>query len=81
VPKRSKPVVFEAALEELEQLVDRLERGELPLEESLAAFERGMGLVGSLSERLADIEQRVEALLATYDRATAGEPDAEDGDG
>jgi exodeoxyribonuclease VII small subunit len=81
VPKRSKPVVFEAALEELEQLVDRLERGELPLEESLAAFERGMGLVGSLNERLADIEQRVEALLATYDRAPAEEPDAEDGDG
>ena len=54
---------FEDALAELEGLVQRLEKGELPLEESLAAFERGIALVRSLSQRLADVEQRVEALL------------------
>ncbi|HLK12216.1 MAG TPA: exodeoxyribonuclease VII small subunit [Candidatus Binatia bacterium] len=57
------PARFEEALAELEALVRRLEQGELPLEESLAAFERGMALVKVLGERLADIEQRVEVLL------------------
>jgi exodeoxyribonuclease VII small subunit len=59
------PVRFEDGLAELETLVRRLEQGELPLEESLAAFERGMALVKALGERLADIEQRVEVLLRT----------------
>jgi exodeoxyribonuclease VII small subunit len=54
---------FEDALAELETIVQRLEKGELPLEESLAAFERGIGLVRSLSQRLAEVEQRVEVLL------------------
>jgi exodeoxyribonuclease VII small subunit len=54
---------FEEALAELETLVRRLEQGELPLEDSLAAFERGIGLVRQLSQRLADVEQRVEVLL------------------
>jgi exodeoxyribonuclease VII small subunit len=54
---------FEEALAELETVVRRLEQGELPLEESLAAFERGIGLVRQLSQRLADVEQRVEVLL------------------
>ena len=54
---------FEDALAELEQIVQRLEKGELPLEESLQAFERGIALVRALSERLAHVEQRVEVLL------------------
>ena len=57
------PVRFEDALAELEGLVARLEKGELPLEDSLVAFERGVGLVRSLSQRLAEVEQRVEVLL------------------
>lgn len=54
---------FEEALSELEGLVQRLEKGELPLEESLAAFERGMTLVRQLGDRLTQVEQRVEVLL------------------
>src|SRR5262249_51720714 len=54
---------FEDALAELEALVRRLEQGELPLEESLAAFERGMALVRQLGTRLDDVSQRVEVLL------------------
>ena len=54
---------FEDSLAELEGLVQRLEKGELPLEESLAAFERGIALVRSLTQRLAEVEQRVEVLL------------------
>ena len=56
---------FEEALVELEGLVQRLEKGELPLEESLAAFERGVNLVRHLTQRLAEVEQRVEVLLKT----------------
>src|SRR5439155_709362 len=56
---------FEEALAELEGLVQRLEKGELPLEESLVAFERGVNLVRLLTQRLADVEQRVEVLLKT----------------
>jgi exodeoxyribonuclease VII small subunit len=54
---------FEDALAELEGIVQRLEKGELPLEESLAAFERGMGLVRQLGDRLTQVEERVEVLL------------------
>ena len=71
---------FEEALEELEKLVRRLEQGELPLEDSLAAFERGMQLVKLLGERLADIEQRVEVLLKSEGGGLVARPlpDAED---
>ena len=54
---------FEDTLAELEGIVQRLEKGELPLEDSLAAFERGIGLVRALSQRLTEVEQRVEVLL------------------
>jgi exodeoxyribonuclease VII small subunit len=54
---------FEAVLADLEQTVERLERGNLPLADSLAAFERGMGLVASADQRLAAAEARVEVLL------------------
>jgi exodeoxyribonuclease VII small subunit len=57
------PPRFEDGLSELEGIVQRLEKGELPLEDSLAAFERGVALVRTLSQRLAEVEQRVEVLL------------------
>ena len=56
---------FEDALAELEGVVKRLEQGELPLEDSLAAFERGIALVRLLSDRLSQVEQRVDVLLRT----------------
>ena len=65
---------FEDALAELEGVVRRLEQGELPLEDSLVAFERGMGLVKQLSKRLEDIERRFEVLLKQDDGSLAVEP-------
>ena len=65
---------FEESLAELEALVRRLEQGELPLEESLAAFERGMALVGLLAARLEDVAQRVEVLLRTSDGSLVTRP-------
>jgi exodeoxyribonuclease VII small subunit len=56
---------FEAALEELEQLVERMETGELSLEESLKAFERGVVLTRDCQKALKDAELRVQALTQT----------------
>lgn len=56
------PQRFEDGLAELEATVTRLESGELTLEDSLAAFERGVGLVKTLNERLGAVEQRIEIL-------------------
>ncbi len=73
---------FEDALAELEGVVRRLEQGELPLEDSLVAFERGMALVKELSKRLESIERRVEVLLEQSDGSLAVKPlaDADDDD-
>jgi exodeoxyribonuclease VII small subunit len=55
---------FEAALNELEQIVGRLERGELKLEESLQLFERGVELTKACRKSLDGAELRVKQLLA-----------------
>ena len=65
---------FDEAMTELETLVRRLEDGALPLEESLAAFERGMALVRVLGDRLDDVSQRVEVLLRTAGGALVTRP-------
>lgn len=53
---------FEEALAELEQIVERLEAGELTLEESLALFERGQELARLCNQRLEAATLRVEQL-------------------
>lgn len=50
-------------MRDLEAIVERLEQGDLPLEESLAAFERGIMLTRSCQAALKDAEQKVEILL------------------
>jgi len=67
------PPDFETAMRDLEELVERLEQGDLPLEESLAAFERGVMLTRACQAALKDAEQKVEILLKK-----AGEPVVED---
>jgi exodeoxyribonuclease VII small subunit len=54
---------FEAALEELEKVVERLESGELSLEESLAAFEEGVKLVNLCNQKLTEVEKKIELLV------------------
>ena len=60
-------------MRDLEALVDRLEQGDLPLEESLAAFERGVTLTRACQAALKEAEQKVQILLKK-----AGEPAVED---
>jgi exodeoxyribonuclease VII small subunit len=53
---------FEQSLEELEKLVERLERGDLPLEEALKTFERGVELARTCQAALKSAQQKVEIL-------------------
>ncbi|WP_262927233.1 exodeoxyribonuclease VII small subunit [Phytohalomonas tamaricis] len=57
------PQDFAATLSELEALVGRLESGDLTLEQSLGAFERGIRLTRDAQRRLDDAELKVQALL------------------
>ncbi|PKN32723.1 MAG: exodeoxyribonuclease VII small subunit [Deltaproteobacteria bacterium HGW-Deltaproteobacteria-19] len=61
---------FEDALEKLEQIVRRMEAGEMSLDESLKAFEEGIRLVRLCNTRLDDAERRVELLLREGDMLT-----------
>ena len=54
---------FEQSLSELQALVERLEGGELPLEESLSAFEQGIRLTRDCQSALTQAEQKVQILL------------------
>ena len=63
---------FEQALTDLEGVVDALEKGEMTLEESLAAFERGIGLTRICQQALDSAEQRVRILT---DARPAAEPE------
>jgi exodeoxyribonuclease VII small subunit len=54
---------FEIALAELEEVVEQLETGELALEESLAAFEKGVGLIKYCNQKLTEVEKKVELLV------------------
>jgi len=61
--KAEDPPDFEKALTELEQIVERMEQGELSLDESLKQFERGIALTRSCQTALQQAEQKVEILL------------------
>jgi len=54
---------FEVAMAELEGVVEQLESGDLPLEDSLAAFEKGVGLVNYCNQKLTEVEKKVELLV------------------
>jgi exodeoxyribonuclease VII small subunit len=70
--KEAKPD-FETAMRDLEDIVERLETGDLPLEESLAAFERGISLTRTCQTALKEAEHKVQILLKK-----AGEPVLDD---
>lgn len=57
---------YEAALEDIERIVEQLESGELSLEDSLAVFEKGVGLTKYCYQKLDEIEKKIEIL--TKDR-------------
>ncbi|HUO94828.1 MAG TPA: exodeoxyribonuclease VII small subunit [Steroidobacteraceae bacterium] len=74
------PVDFEQAMAELESVVARLEQGDVPLEEALKAFERGVALTRACQEALQAAEQKVEILLARPDGTAVAAPFADAAD-
>lgn len=54
---------FEESLKQLEQIVEELESGELPLEKALAKFEEGVKLSKSCTSKLDEIERKITILL------------------
>ena len=72
-PQPSPVADFEASLDELEQLVEKMEHGDMSLEESLAAYERGVGLYRKCQGALEQAELRVR-LLSDPEQPAAAEP-------
>jgi exodeoxyribonuclease VII small subunit len=65
---------FEAALKQLEEIVTKLERGDVPLEESIAIYERGEALKKRCEALLAEAEERVERIRTAEGKAVGTEP-------
>ena len=79
-PDASPVARFEHSLDELEQLVEKMEQGEMSLEDSLAAYERGVGLYRQCQAALEQAELRVR-LLTDPGQPESGEPFAPAPDG
>jgi exodeoxyribonuclease VII small subunit len=62
MPATIAPKNFEAAMAELDKLVEKMDSGKLPLEESLTAYQRGIELIKYCEGVLADAQQRVQVL-------------------
>ncbi len=77
-PGEDAPVTFEEALRRLDDVVSRLESGEVGLEEAVALFERGQGYLAACRERLAAAQRRIEELTA--EDLPAGGPGASGGE-
>lgn len=67
--EKSEALNFERSLEELEALVEKMEEGELSLEDSLQTYERGIKLTRSCQKALDEAQQRIEILAADDDEA------------
>lgn len=76
--KPPKAFDFEQALQDLEALVERLEQGELSLEESLREFERGMALSRDCQRALREAEQKVKILTERGEETDLPPQDEED---
>lgn len=70
----TKKLTFEASLSRLEQIVAQLERGDTPLEEAMALFEEGTGLMKECTKVLDQAEQKVAKLLPGVNGAPVEEP-------
>jgi exodeoxyribonuclease VII small subunit len=63
-PADAMPPTYEAALQELEQLVSRLESGDMPLEELMGGYQRGATLLQFCRDKLTAVEQQIKVVEA-----------------
>jgi exodeoxyribonuclease VII small subunit len=68
---KTKKVNLEESLQTLETLIERMENGDLTVEESLKEFEQGINLIQSCQKSLSEAEQKVEVLL---EKSTVAKP-------
>lgn len=54
---------FEQAMDKLERIVEQLETGDVPLEQAIALFQEGMSLSHFCSQKLEQVEQKIEMLI------------------
>jgi len=76
-PSAKQPASFEEAMAELKQLVARMEAGELPLDASVAAYQRGAELVKFCAEQLDRVEAQVKVLEGDMLKPFAADAGAE----
>ena len=65
---------FDEALKRLEQIVERMESGEMDLDAMVAAFEEGQRLIQFCSKKLNEVERRIEVLVKDSAGSEATEP-------
>lgn len=63
--QETKEIEFETALKKLETIVEKLENGDLSLEEALKQYEEGVRMADVCSKRITEAEKRVEVLMKT----------------
>jgi exodeoxyribonuclease VII small subunit len=63
---------FEAAMAELEKVVEQLERGDVPLDQSIALYERGAKLKARCEEKLKEAQEKVEQITLSSDGQPTG---------
>ncbi|WP_414633198.1 exodeoxyribonuclease VII small subunit [Cellvibrio sp. UBA7661] len=80
MPPKKKSIDFEQSLSTLENLVARMEQGDMTLEESLQAFEAGISLTRECQARLAAAEQQVTKLVEQQDNIRLEPFDSDEGD-
>lgn len=54
---------FEKSIEELKKIIEKLESGNIPLDDSLALFEKGVKILNSANKKLGDMQKKVEILV------------------
>lgn len=79
MPPKKKSIDFEQSLNTLEGLVNRMEQGDMTLEESLQAFEAGIALTRECQSRLSAAEQQVSKLIEQQGDIRLEPFDAEEG--
>jgi exodeoxyribonuclease VII small subunit len=68
--KKAESLTFEQSMLELESLVTKMEQGDLPLEDALQSFERGIQLARHSQQKLKDAEQKVQILTTQNGQQT-----------
>lgn len=68
--KKNETLSFEQSMQELESIVSKMEQGDLPLEDALQNFERGIQLARLSQQKLKDAEQKVQILMEQNGQAS-----------